>query len=151
MMMLVVHELEELVIGDLTPFSATTIEEKAELGREAVQKVLGNLTKKEEYLQLIEEFNQNETQEARFAKMCDKLEHNIQIKYYEEAGELDINNPKNAHNLQDPRIIKMREEGEKTITDFFINFSQHHFASSPLFQEISEFVKEKDLHSLGNQ
>jgi 5'-deoxynucleotidase YfbR-like HD superfamily hydrolase len=146
--MLVIHELEELVIGDLTPFSQTSAEEKEKLGRQAVQKVLGNLTKKDEYLALTDEFNQGETPEAVFAKMCDKLEHIIQIKYYEEAGELDINNPKNEQKLQDPRIIKMQAEGEKTITDFFISFSKHHFASSPLFQEILDFVKKNDLHRL---
>ncbi|MBO4203933.1 HD domain-containing protein [bacterium] len=94
--MLVIHELEEIVIGDLTPYDTMSPEERLRQGREAVQMVLGNLTKKAEYLALTDEFNKQTTPEARFAKMCDKLEADLQVRKYEEEGaisiERDVNN-----------------------------------------------------------
>jgi putative hydrolase of HD superfamily len=83
-MMLIIHELEEIEIGDLTPFDKVSAEEKLTEGRKAVEKILGNLLQKEKYLALTDEFNTNSTPEAKFAKMCDKLEAELQAKNYEE-------------------------------------------------------------------
>jgi 5'-deoxynucleotidase YfbR-like HD superfamily hydrolase len=103
--MLVLHELEEVVIGDLTLYDKG-YDEKWGMGRQAVQKVLGNLTKKDEYLELVEEFNMKETKEAQFAYFCDKLEADLQVKRYEEEGVMDMHHPKNASALEDERIQK---------------------------------------------
>ena len=55
-LMLVIHELEEIKIGDLTPFDKVTKEEKRKIGREAVCEILGDLTKGKEYIDIIDEF-----------------------------------------------------------------------------------------------
>ena len=54
-MMLVLHEIEEIKIGDLTPFDKVTKEEKRKLGKAAVEEILNTLNKKTEYIELIEE------------------------------------------------------------------------------------------------
>ena len=84
-MMIVLHEIEEIKIGDLTPFDKITKEEKRELGKQAVEEVLNTLNKKVQYIELIEEFESMKTKESIFAKMCDKLEADIQCKLYCEA------------------------------------------------------------------
>ena len=84
--MLVVHELEEVLIGDVTPYSGVTPEEKIELGHEAVLKVLGNLVKKQEYYDLIVEFDSHETKESKFAFQFDKLEADLMSKVYQDGG-----------------------------------------------------------------
>ena len=56
-LMLVIHELEEIFIGDLTPFDQVSKEEKREKGKKAVEKVLEGLEKKEFYVSLTDEFN----------------------------------------------------------------------------------------------
>lgn len=45
--------------------------------------------------QLIEEFENMETKESIFAKMCDKLEADIQCKLYCEENCIDINKKEN--------------------------------------------------------
>ena len=75
--MLVLHEIEEIKIGDLTPFDKVTKEEKRKIGKQAVEEVLITLDKKVQYIELIEEFENMKTNESRFAKMCDKLEADI--------------------------------------------------------------------------
>jgi len=40
--MLVIHELEEIIIGDITPFDNVTLKEKEEIGKKAVAENLAN-------------------------------------------------------------------------------------------------------------
>lgn len=70
--MIVLHEIEEIKIGDLTPFDKVTKEEKRKLGKQAVEEILNTLNKKVQYIELIEEFEGMKTKESTFAKMCDK-------------------------------------------------------------------------------
>ena len=81
--MIAVHELEEILIGDLTCFQVSK-EEKAKMGHEAVEKVLKNLSNKDEIKNLILEFDERKTNEAKFAYYCDKLECDLQCKLYDE-------------------------------------------------------------------
>lgn len=53
-MMLVLHEVEEIKIGDLTPFDKQTQEERRALGKQAVEEVLNSLDKKVQYMELRE-------------------------------------------------------------------------------------------------
>ena len=146
-MMLILHEIEEIKIGDLTPFDKVSKEEKRKMGKEAVEEILGVLTKKDEYIELIEEFENMETREAKFAKMCDKLEADIQSKKYCEENCADIKNPKNKHLLKDETIEKMLENGEKTLADLFIENDRPIFTEK-VFEDIADFVKKNSLLEL---
>lgn len=146
-MMLVLHEIEEVKIGDITPFDNVTKEEKRKIGKQAVQEVFGDLTKKNEYIQLIEEFENLETKESKFAKMCDKLEADIQVKLYCEEKSLDINKEANANNIKEERVQKLLENGEKTIADLFIEYSRPVFTEE-IFKDLVNFVKKNNLLDL---
>lgn len=143
-MMLVLHEIEEVKIGDLTPFDKITKQEKRELGKQAVEEILSNLNKKVQYIELIEEFENMETREAVFAKMCDKLEADIQCKIYCEEKSIDINNEKNAHLLKDERVQILLENGEKTVADLYIE-SDRHIYTEKVFEDIADFIKKNDI------
>lgn len=146
-MMLVLHEIEEIKIGDLTPFDKVTHAEKRKLGKQAVEEIFGILSKNIEYVALVNEFEEMETKEAVFAKMCDKLEADIQAKLYCEEGNMDIKNRKNAQLLKDERIEKMLKNGETTIADLFIENDRPIFTDK-VFENIVDFVKKNDLLSL---
>lgn len=143
-MILVMHEIEEIKIGDLTPFDKITNEERRKIGRQAVQEVLKTLNKSDEYIELIEEFESIETKEAIFAKMCDKLEADIQSKIYCEEKCMDINDKRNEELLKDERIQKLLNNGEKTIADLFIE-NDRPIYTEEVFQDIANFIKENDL------
>ena len=68
--MLVLHELGEVIIGDITPFDNVTLKEKEEIGKKAVADIVSCLEKKENYINLTNEFNARETKEAMFAHIC---------------------------------------------------------------------------------
>lgn len=143
-MILVLHEIEEVKIGDLTPFDKITVEEKRKIGKQAVEEVLGSLTKGINYIELIEEFEKLETKEAKFAKMCDKLEADIQAKIYCEEKAIDMYNDKNAHLLQDDRIKKLLEKGAESVADLYIEYDRPVFTEE-VVEHIADFIKKNNL------
>lgn len=145
--MLVLHEIEEIKIGDLTPFDKVTKEEKRKIGKQAVEEVLITLNKKVQYIELIEEFENMKTNESRFAKMCDKLEADIQCKLYCEEKSIDINSKENTHLLKDSRVQKLLNNGEKTVADLFIE-NDRPIYTEKVFEEIANYIKGNDLLKL---
>ena len=144
--MLVIHELEEIEIKDFTPFDKITNEEKREMGKVAVEDVLKDLAKKEELIKLIEEFEDMKTKESIFAKMCDKLESDIQCELYCEEHCLDVNKSENKSILEDERIQKLIENGSKTISDFYIeNHKKEILDQDEIFKEIADYIKNNTL------
>lgn len=146
-MMLVLHEIEEIKIGDLTPFDKITKEEKRNLGRQAVEEILQTLSKKVEYIELIEEFEDGKTKESLYAKMCDKLEADIQCKVYCEEQCMNLNSKKNKHLLKDSRVEKLLKNGEKTVADLYIENDRPIFTEK-VFEQIADFIKQNELFKL---
>lgn len=145
-LMLVIHELEEIKIGDLTPFEKISKEEKRKIGKEAVYEVLKGLMKANEYIDLINEFEEMQTSEAKFCKMIDKLECDLQAKIYCEENRGNISNVKNTAILKDERIQRMMHNGNKTVAEFFIEADKPMYVDE--FLEIADFVKNNDLYNL---
>ena len=143
-MMMVLHEIEEVKIGDLTPFDKITAEEKRIIGKQAVEEVLSPLTKGINYIELIEEFEKLETKEAKFAKMCDKLEADIQAKIYCEEKSIQMNDEKNAELFQDARIKDLIEKGAKSVADLYIEYDRAVFTEK-VVEHIADFIKHNNL------
>ena len=139
--MLVLHELEEVIIGDLTPFDNITKEERRMKGQEAVKKVLSSLAQKESYFNLLQEFEEEKTLESKFAKMCDKLECDIQVKIYCEKHEVDLFADSNKYLSEMPEIKKrIISEKSKNLADLFIENDRKYFKNKEI-EEILDFVK----------
>lgn len=145
--MLVLHEIEEIKIGDLTPFDKVTKEEKRKIGKQAVEEVLSTLDKKIQYIELIEEFENMKTNESIFAKMCDKLEADIQCKLYCEENCIDINKKENEYLLKDTRVQKLLQNGEKAVSDLFIE-NDRPIYKEKIFENIADYIKNNDLLKL---
>lgn len=143
-MMLVLHEIEEVKIGDLTPFDKITQEEKRKIGKQAVEEVLSPLTKGINYIELIEEFEKLETKEAKFAKMCDKLEADIQAKIYCEENVIVMNSKENEHLLQDERIKGLIKKGAKSVADLYIEYDRPVFTEE-VVEHIADYIKHNNL------
>ena len=139
--MLVLHELEEVIIGDITPYDNVTEEEKLTLGRKAVSEVLDGLIKKEEYEALLNEFNAHETKESKFAFCCDKLEADLQAKKYDEY--CDIHNPVDKSMVEEGWNKNFIENGDATISDLFISYDMKHF--DDLFRAIALYIKNNGM------
>ena len=137
--MLAVHELEEIYIGDLTQFDISR-EEKEKLGREAVCKVLGDMMCSEEIANLILEFDERETNEAKFAYHCDKLECDLQSKLYDEEGCVDLNNQEDNKTFYDTKVQELFKT-EKTWSGMWLAFGQDKYGYDENFKAISNYAK----------
>ncbi len=142
--MLAVHELEEIIIGDLTQFQISR-EEKEKLGHEAIEKVLSPLKDKEYIKNIILEFDDRETPEANFAYHIDKLECDIQCKLYDEDNCVDVDKVRNKLNFHDPEVFKMLDEG-KSWSEMWMTFGQRRYGYDENFTEVSNYAKDNRIN-----
>lgn len=141
--MLVLHELGEVIIGDITPFDNVTPKEKMEKEHAAIKEVLGDLIKKEEYFALLLEFDEKKTKEAIFAYHCDKLEADIQAKIYQDMGyqnPLDMQENNVVFNSR--KVQQMVQNGAKTAFDIWYECDKSLYADDERFQTLLDYIKE---------
>ena len=136
--MLSIHELEETIIGDLTYFDITS-DEKIRIGHEAIENILSNLLKGEEIKQLILEFDERKTREAKFAYYCDKLECDLQCKLYDEKHCVDAFNQDNI-NSHEVEIINKIQNGEVTWSSCWMNNDKKRINYDNVFLEILDYT-----------
>ena len=141
--MLAVHEMEETIIGDITCFQKSR-EEKLKLGHEAVIQIFKKLTNAEEIKNLIFEFDERKTKEAKFAYFCDKLECDIQAKLYDEQKCVDLNNQENNKTAQDKEVLKMLNDG-MSWSEMWLTFGKHRYNYDENFLSVSNYVKNNNI------
>ncbi len=143
--MLVVHEVGEVLIGDITPFDNVTPEKKEEIEHQAVCKMFNGLIKKEELIDLVFEFDEKKTKEAQFAFYCDKLEADLQSKSYFDRGyHHDLNDQDNNVVVKNDKVVKMIENGAKDAYDIWYLWDKPVYKDSEVFTKILEYVKNND-------
>ena len=141
--MLAVHELEEIIIGDLTMFQISK-DEKRKKGIKAVNQVLGSMLKKDEIKSIIEEFEDRKTKEALFAYYCDKLECDLQCKLYDEE---ECVNVKENDSINDEKVRKMLNE-DKTWSNMWLLFSQETYGYDENFMKVSNYAINNNINNL---
>lgn len=113
--------MQEEYFGDLTSFNKITEDEKRLNGQEAVKKVLVSLTEKDNYFDLLQEFEEGKTLESQFARMCNKLECDIQVKIYCEKNKVDLFADSNKHLSEIPEIKnRIISEKSRNLADLLI-------------------------------
>ena len=147
--MLAVHELEEILIGDLTLFQISS-DEKEKLGHEAIKTVLKDLIDKEEMINLITEFDERKTKEARFAFYCDKLECDLQAKLYDEENCVDLNNQEGNKTFYNEEVQRLLHE-ENNWSNMWLRFSQNRYNYDENFTSVSNYAKENSIKKLINK
>ena len=143
--MLVFHEIGEVVIGDITPFDNITPEEKMEMEHKAIQKVLGDLVKKDEFYELLLEFDAKETPEAKFAHLCDKIEADIQAKVYQDMGyHHSLDDQKNNVVFKSKKVQQMLKEGAQNAFDIWYRWDRPLYENDKSFLAIIDFIKDNN-------
>ena len=150
--MLAIHELEETVIGDLTMFQIGK-EEKEALGHKAVKDILSRLALGYKFEDLIMEFDERETNEARFAYQCDKLECDLQCRIYDEEGCVDLTRQESNKTAQNEDVKKLLNSG-LSWSEMWLKFGQIKYPYDENFRAVSDYAmthkvldknEEKDL------
>lgn len=145
-LMLAIHETEEIIIGDYTPYQITK-QEKIKIGHKAVKTILKNLANEKELFELIKEFDERKTKEAWFAHLCDKLECDIQSRIYDLENCVDVHDQKNNETAKDPLVAKMIAEGN-SFSEMWMNVGQIAYGYDKNFMEVSEYAKTHNIKNL---
>ncbi len=127
LLMLAVHETEEILIGDLTPLDFVSKEQKKEIGKTAVSKIFSTLSDgKQKYIDTINEFCEGKTKEAHFAKACDKLECVLEFKKYCDEGLTSLDKV-TSDMLRHPKLKEFCDEGKLALDDIFYVYHMKEF------------------------
>ena len=141
--MLAIHELGEAVIGDFTPFGIGR-EEKERLEHEAVHKILQGLKTHDEIERYFAEFDARKTPEAKFAYQCDKLEAELQCKFYDDHGCVDLDNLPHNEVTEDSRV-QQSLAGVNSWSEAFIDCDNKLVDYDPNFRQISNYIKGRNI------
>jgi len=145
--MLVLHEIGETIIGDITPFDGVSIDEKNNIEHAAWKKLLNGLIKEEELYDLLIEFDERQTNDAKFAYLCDKLEADIQSKVYEDLGyQRSLDDQENNKCYKYPRIQEILANGAKTAFDVWYENDKSKYEDNEVFKKVLEYVKDNNMN-----
>jgi len=146
--MLVIHEIGEVIIGDITPFDNVTPKQKMEIEHVAMKKVLGDLIKKEEYFALLLEFDERKTREAIFAYHCDKLEADIQAKVYQDMGcQNPLDKQENNVTFRSEKVQQIIKDGANTAFEVWYECDKSRFEDDERFLAILDYIKSVNTQS----
>ena len=83
-----IHDLPEVFCGDFVP-GEIELKEKEKLENAAIKKVVSRLNKPELQL-LFDEYNQHQTQEAKFVWVLDRLDNVFTARFYEDTLRVNL-------------------------------------------------------------
>ncbi len=140
--MLVLHEVGEVIIGDITPFDNITSEEKMKKEHEAMREVIGDLVNQEEFLSLLFEFDEKKTKEAIFAHHCDKLEADIQAKVYQDMGcQHPLEEQEDNVVFKSNKVQQMVKDGAQTAFDIWYEWDKSLYYDDKDFARLLDYVR----------
>ncbi len=140
--MLVIHETGETLIGDITPFDGITPEKKKEIEHQAMRDALGNLKEKDSLLNLLFEFDEQETPEAKCSHYCDKIEADLQAKIYQDKGmHHSLDDQKNNVVFNSSKVQQMVKDGAKDAFDIWYEWDKTIYAGDNQFPEFANILK----------
>jgi len=145
--MLVLHEIGETIIGDITPFDGVSDDEKNNIEHKAWKQLLNGLIKEEELYSLLIEFDERKTNDAKFAYLCDKLEADIQSKVYQDKGyQRSLDDQKTNKCYKYPKIQEILANGAETAFDVWYENDKSKFEESVVFKKVLEYVKDNNMN-----
>lgn len=151
---LVLHELEEIFMPDFTVRSNITPEEKKALGKKCVHKVCLGLFKQTEIEELLNEFNDRNTNEAQFCYLIDKIECDFQAKIYDLDGVMNYEKTREDLKYYGDRAEEI-DRNSKVASDFWIEYDKPKYQYNPIFKElindIQKVDKQKYLNIIGGK
>ena len=140
-LMLAIHETEEAFIGDITMFQKERAT-KEERGHNAIHEYFSRFIDGEKIEQVILEFDKKETNEAKFAYQCDKLECDLQAALYNDY--VDLNNQDNNPTSKNSKVKELLDQG-MSFGEMWIQFGQELYPYDNNFRNVSKYAKKNIL------
>ncbi len=87
--MALIHDVGEAYVGDFTPLDKVPPGTKQAMESEALAKIFNKLPGGDSLIEIWQEYEAQETPEAKFVKQIDRLEFALQASVYEHQGRID--------------------------------------------------------------
>lgn len=142
-LMLAIHETEEAFIGDITMFQKERAT-KEERGHNAIHEYFSRFIDGEKVEQVILEFDKKETNEAKFAYQCDKLECDLQAALYNDY--VDLNNQDNNPTSKNKKVKELLNQG-MSFGEMWMQFGLDFYPYDDNFRSVSKYAK-KNIKTL---
>jgi 5'-deoxynucleotidase YfbR-like HD superfamily hydrolase len=144
MKMFLVKGLEKInLMKEFTPRNYPTPEERNENSRRIIADLTKGLINETEYMELFEEYQKQESKEARFCLQVAKIESDLQAKIYDLKGQFDVEKAK-----EDAKYFDNADEIIPQISnasDSWILFDRRYYVDE-LFKNLSQDIQ--NLRSL---
>ena len=147
--MLAIHELGEIIIGDLTQFQISK-QAKMILEHEAVNQILLELIDGKMIEDLFIEFDLHESKEAMFAYQCDKLECDLQCKLYDEEGCVDLHYQENNDTISDEELLELINN-DGSWSNMWIKYDQKVIPYDKNFKAVLEYARTNSISNEGEK
>ena len=148
--MLAIHELEEIIIGDIE-MTAPDYATKTAKGHVAIHEILKDLIDGEKLENLILEFDERKTKESYFAYQCDKLECDLQAKLYDEQGYVSFADQQDNYEYNSEMAQELIKNGAKGFSTIWLATDEKLYPNNNEFKEVFEYIKNNDITSLINK
>jgi len=108
----IVHDLTEVITGDITTFEGITKEEKKRVEKIAREYLISEYQSMLNINTLLEDFENSKDIEAKILHMIDKVHSSIEFLKYDNEKKVDMDNPEIIECLREnPRIVKLKKQG----------------------------------------
>ena len=138
--MLILHETEEILMPDFTVRANITPEEKIKMGKTCVHQVVKDLYKSQELENLLDEFNERKTKEAKFCFLIDKIECDFQAKMYDLQGVMSYDKTKEDLKYYGDRAEEI-EKNSHTASDFWIEYDKPKYQDDEIFKSLIKDIQ----------
>lgn len=138
--MLSLHELEEILMGDLTIRTDITKDEKKELGKKYVKKITNGLFKQREIEELLNEYNDQTTKESVFCYHIDKIECDFQAKVYDLKGVFSYERAREDLPFYGNRASEI-DKASNCASDFWVEYDRPKYDDDEIFKTLIEDIK----------
>ena len=149
---LAIHETGEILIGDITPFDGVSKEKKMEMEHKAIRDCLGNLAQKNKYMQMLLDFDEQQSKEDTFTYFCDKIVADLQSKFYQDNGLHHSLEDQNENRVfKSKKVQELLAKGAKTPFDIWFGCDRTIYEKNPYFPEFFDLLvlaKNMDLAKL---
>ena len=108
----IVHDLEEVITGDITGFEGVSKEEKNRVNKIAMDYLIDTYGDILTLNKLFNEFENSETIEAKILHMLDKISSSIPFMKYDNEELIDMDNSEIIESLRtNPGVVKLKQQG----------------------------------------
>lgn len=143
--MLIIHETEEIKIGDITVFDKE-VNKKEEKGHSAIREIFKDFQSQDEHIELILEFDERKSAEAKFAYMCDKLEADLQAIAYEQMGYNHMDNQEKNPAYNSKRVQEIIKNGAQTVAEIWYEYDLDKFTEDNNFTKVLKYAIKKEIN-----